>query len=496
VNVLRLTDGLLALEMHIGPELHISGIAFDSRLVKPGDVFVAIPGLKIDASRFVAEAVKRGAVVIVGEDRATLSATRNWILVKDARAALAFLSAAFFGHPTELLDLVAITGTNGKTSLTYILESIAVAAGRLAGVMGTVECRYAGRTVPMKHTTPESPVFNAHLREMADAKCDCAFVEVSSHAIRLRRADFARFRIAVFCNLSQDHLDFHKTMEEYAAAKFELFTRILRESPRRIAAVVNLDDEYGARLAALIDYPMLSYGIDSASAAVRAENLTMTATGLRFSAVGPWGTVEVASPLVGRHNVYNLLAALSVAHLLRIEPEAAVRGIADLSRIRGRLESVENPFGVGIWIDYCHTPDAIEKVLAAVRPVVKGRLFCVIGAGGDRDKDKRPKMGAAAERASDIAVITSDNPRTESPLAIIDDVTSGMSPEYRTTRAIVVPDRALAIEAAIGMARPGDGIVIGGKGHETYIERFGTRTHFDDREEALKVVEALTRRTA
>jgi UDP-N-acetylmuramoyl-L-alanyl-D-glutamate--2,6-diaminopimelate ligase len=279
-------------------------------------------------------------------------------------------------------------------------------------------------------------------------------------------------------------------MEAYGEAKAEFFTRILPESGNLVGAVINLDDPWGARIAGRLTYGVLTYGIDE-PADVRAEKLRFGIDGVQFEAVGPWGRLDVTSQLVGRHNVYNLLATLTAIHMLGEDVAEAAAGLARLGVVPGRLEAVENPFGVGIWVDYCHTPYALEKVLTALREVVPGRLITVFGAGGDRDRKKRPQMGSVVEELADVAVVTSDNPRTEDPLAIIDDILGGMSAEFRFTRTLVVPDRATAIRAALGIANEGDGILIGGKGHETYQIIGGTVHQFDDRETAREAVAAL-----
>lgn len=473
----------------------ITGIAYDSRVVRPGNLFVALVGERFDSHDLIEDAVAAGATVVVGSNAEKLAAAPAWVQVDNSRRALGLCANAFFGRPGLGLSLIGFTGTNGKTTGTYLLEAALAACGVACGVVGTVDARYGDVVERVGFTTPEAPVMNGLLARMRDAGMGAALTEVSSHGLSLHRVDGLDFALGVFTNLSQDHLDFHKTMEEYGEAKARFFTEVLPESHNLAGAIINFDDPWGATLRSRVSYPCLTYGFGD-GADIQARDVRFGIDGVHFVAQGPWGTLEVTSPMVGRHNVYNLLATLAAVHMLQRDVATAAAGLARLGTIPGRLEAVENPFGFGIWVDYCHTPDALEKVLLALREVVPNRLITVFGAGGDRDRKKRPEMGAVVERYSDLAVVTSDNPRTEDPLAIVDDILGGLSHDFRFRKTLVVPDRALAIQTALGLAAKGDGILVGGKGHETY-QIIGTTTHdFDDSavaRDAIAAMEALTR---
>lgn len=470
-------------------------ICFDSRSVQPGDLFVALKGANFDAHDVIESVMSAGAVAVIGTDREKLSVASAWICVEESRHALGVVSNAFFRRPGLGMQLVGITGTNGKTTCTYFLEQALTACDVECGVIGTIEARYGETREKVGFTTPEAPVLCGVLARMRDAGVDAAITEVSSHGLAMHRVDGLDYAMGIFTNLSQDHLDFHQSMEEYGEAKARFFTQVLPESRNLVGAVLNLDDPWGGRIAGRLSYPYLTYGIDE-PADVRAEDLRFGIDGVQFSAIGPWGTIGVTSQLVGRHNIYNLLATLTTVHMLGGDVAEAAAGLARLGTIPGRLEAVDNPFGMGIWVDYCHTPDALEKVLTALREVVPNRLIAVFGAGGDRDRRKRSEMGAVAEQLSDMVVVTSDNPRTEDPLSIIDAILAGMSQEFRFRKTLVVPDRALAIRTALGIAGEGDGILLGGKGHENY-QVIGETVHsFDDREVACEAISALEELTA
>lgn len=489
-------DGLSPARSTTSLDIEVSDCTFDHRLVGKGQLFVARFGEKVDGHTFCASALENGAAALVVSDLAHVPEGAPFILVEDTRRALSVLANNLYGRPSEELILVGITGTNGKTSVTYIAEKLLDAAGVDAGVIGTVEYRYSGNSFSMPHTTPEAPVFCRFLRDMADSGVQVALTEVSSHALALQRVEDLQFSIAVFTNLSQDHLDYHRTLAEYGEVKKRLFTMLLAHSRRLIGAVINIDDSLGRTMAGELDYPVLTYGINSKQADISARNVRSDVNGVAFDAAGPWGTAPVSSPLVGAHNIMNILAALGIAHLCKVDVPAVAGSLQSLEAIPGRLHSVPNPFSVGIWVDYCHTPDAVEQVLIALRPVVEGRLTVVFGAGGDRDRAKRSKMGAVVEAGADLAIVTSDNPRSEKPMAIIQEILSGMSDDFKFRKTLIIPDRAMAIETAISLARPGDGILLGGKGHETY-QLVGSETHhFDDREQALQAVENLRRRRA
>ena len=477
----------------------VAGIAYDSRRVTPGTVFVALRGLQADGTAFANDALARGAAAVVAETPrpAEARADTPWIQVPDARLALAALAAEFWGHPSEQLTLVGITGTNGKTTTSYVLASIFEAAGVRCGRIGTVGYRIGDREVAAARTTPEAPELQHMLRDMVSQGSGACVMEVSSHALALRRADHLRFTAAIFTNLTRDHLDFHRDMEEYAAAKLRLFQVL----PPDGIGIANLDDPRGAAFAAAARRPV-TYAIDAA-ADVRPGPLSFSLDGLEFDVRTPRGALRVRSRLVGRPNAYNILAALAAAMALDVPFGAIETGISDLAAVPGRFQVVSaQADDVRVVVDYAHTDDALKNLLETARPLAAGRLITVFGCGGDRDRTKRPLMGAVAARLSDLVVITSDNPRSENPAGIIEEVKRGIvMPADRkppgggqgpkATPHLAIVDRREAIERAIAQARPGDLVLIAGKGHETY-QVIGERVlPFDDVEVARA---ALARR--
>ena len=476
----------------------VSGIVYDSRKAAAGHVFVALRGAQADGVTFARDAVARGAIAVVSESPAPGPMPVPWIQVADAREALAALAAEYWRHPSEHLTLVGITGTNGKTTTSYILGAIFEAAGVRSGRIGTVGYRIGDQELSAVRTTPEAPELQKMLREMVDRGASACVMEVSSHALALRRADHLRFSAGIFTNLTRDHLDFHKDMEDYFAAKLRLFQLL----PDDAVGVVNLDDRRGPEFAAAARR-RVTYAIDAA-ADVRPGRLASSLDGLEFEARTPRGTLHVRSPLVGRPNAYNILAALSTAMALDLPFGAIEKGIRDLDAVPGRFQMVSNAADdVRVVVDYAHTDDALKNLLETARAVSGGRVITVFGCGGDRDRTKRPLMGAVAARLSDLVVITSDNPRSENPAAIIEEVKRGIVvPADRTppngggpkgTPYLAIVDRAEAIERAVSVAKRGDLVLIAGKGHEKY-QVVGDRTlPFDDVEVARG---ALGRRRA
>ena len=468
-------------------DIHISALAFDSREVTEGTVFFCIPGTVVDGHDYAAAAVSNHAAAIVVERKLDLDVPQ--ILVDDARAALALCSAAFYGHPSEKLKLVGVTGTNGKTTTTFLVEHLGKTAAMTCGLMGTVECHIADEVQPSLHTTPESRDLQALLAEMVDAGVDLAALEVSSHAIDLDRVLGAHFAVAAFTNLTQDHLDYHKTMEAYFMAKAALFTDLDTD-----ACVICTDNEYGQRLVELCravgrKVCTVGSGPDCNVRLVDAQFAPHSTT-MRISVNGD--EVTIVCPLVGRFNVENALVTCGIGLMLGIDIGTIVTALETAPQVPGRLERVTgqvntNP-GFGVLVDYAHTPDSVAKAISAVKAVTPGRVICVFGCGGDRDSSKRPKMGKAALDA-DIVVVTSDNPRTEDPQAIIDQILPGC--EGAGERLFVRPDRKEAIELAIQMAKPDDAVLIAGKGHEDYQIIGTTKHHFDDREVAAEGIDAL-----
>jgi UDP-N-acetylmuramoyl-L-alanyl-D-glutamate--2,6-diaminopimelate ligase len=467
----------------------VVSVTSDSREVVPGSVFVALRGLKADGTAFAREAIGRGAAAVVAEAAAPSDAKAPWLQVKDARLALAALAAAFFGNPSDGLVLVGITGTNGKTTTSYLLASIFAAAGITCGRIGTVGYHNGTREIAATRTTPEAPELQRMLREMRDAGCGACVMEVSSHALALRRADYLHFSAVVFTNLTRDHLDFHRDMEDYFLAKRRLFELL----PPGGIGVANLDDRRGAEFAAAVSRPV-TYAIDAA-ADVKPGRLTFSLDGLSFDVRTPRGTLSLRSPLVGRPNAYNVLAAAAAAMALDLPFNAIEQGIASLALVPGRFQLVSGPEDdVRVVVDYAHTDDALRNLLETARPLATGRVITVFGAGGDRDRTKRPLMGAVAARLSDLVVVTSDNPRSESPEQIIEEIKRGIvmpadrAPKGqaapKSTPCLAIVDRKAAIERAIVDARPGDLVLIAGKGHEKYQEIGGRVLPFDDVEVA------------
>ena len=454
-------SGILVPPLEAAAETTVSSISYDSRKARPGSVFVAL--------RVV------------------------WIQVPDARLALAALAAIFYGDPSEQLVLVGITGTNGKTTTSYLLASAFEAAGITCGRIGTVGHRIGRREIEAERTTPEAPELQSMLRDMVSQGCGACVMEVSSHALALKRADYLRFGAAIFTNLTRDHLDFHRNMDDYFAAKRRLFELL----PNDAVAVVNLDDRRGAELLSIAKRS-ITYAID-ANADVHPSKLTSTLDGLRFDVTTPRGLLHIDSRLVGRANAYNILATVAAAAALDLPPSAIENGIAALTAVPGRFQLVSDARDdVRVVVDYAHTDDALKNLLETARPIATGRIITVFGCGGDRDRTKRPLMGAVAARLSDLVIVTSDNPRSENPAEIIDQIKRGIvAPDDRSrgrstakeTRCIAIVDRKEAIERSVREALPGDLILIAGKGHEKY-QVVGERVlPFDDVEVARTALE-------
>jgi UDP-N-acetylmuramoyl-L-alanyl-D-glutamate--2,6-diaminopimelate ligase len=474
----------------------VSGIAYDSRAVNAGAVFVALKGQHADGTLFVREAIERGAAAIVSEQPAPAGVQVPWAIVNDARLALALLASAYYHDPSREMRVVGITGTNGKTTTAYLIASIFEAAGIRCGLLGTVAYRtgQAGDTRAADRTTPEAPDVQALLREMVENDCGACAMEVSSHALALRRVDGTTFAAGVFTNLTRDHLDFHADMEHYFQAKRRLFEMLPPSAP----SLLNVDDPRGASLADAGGRPV-TYAI-SRPADITPGPLSFSLDGLRFDVRTPRGTLHVSSKLVGRPNVYNILAAVATATALDISFDAIEKGVRQLDGVPGRFQLVSSPKDdVTVVVDYAHTDDALRNLLETARPLARGRLITVFGCGGDRDRTKRPLMGAVAGRLSDVIVITSDNPRNEDPMRIIEEIQRGITPDTRRQapsresdqRQLAIADRRAAIARAIELARPGDLVLIAGKGHEKY-QVIGTSVlPFDD---VAVAREALTKR--
>ena len=464
----------------------IRGVAYDSRKVAPGEIFVAIPGLKQDGRRYVEDALARGATAVVLEGADLLdgrSVAR--VLVGSARAALARLARAYFGHPSGSLTVIGITGTNGKTTTSYLVDGLLAAQGRRTGLIGTVQYRIGALSIPAGQTTPEALETQQLLRRMVDEGVTGVAMEVSSHALALSRVEGIDFDVAVFTNLTQDHLDFHVTMDAYRDAKRHLFVLLAAGNKPTRTAVVNADDASGLAMVADLPLHTLTYGVRG-RADVRPTRWSSGAEGIRMNVRTPAGHLDIASPLVGEHNVENLLAATGVGIALGMEPALIARALGSVGSVPGRFERVEAGQPFLVVVDYAHTPDALERTLETARKLrgPGGRLAVVFGCGGDRDRGKRPLMGGIAARLADRVWVTSDNPRSEPPEAIIADIVAGIPGGIALDRHETIPDRKAAIQRALTWAGAGDVVVIAGKGHETYQIIGSDVLPFDDRAQA------------
>jgi UDP-N-acetylmuramoyl-L-alanyl-D-glutamate--2,6-diaminopimelate ligase len=482
MNFLEILDGAEVLSQT--GDGAVKGLDYDSRRVRPGWVFVAMRGESTDGNRYIDASIAAGASAVVTDSaEETPRDGVAWAVVPHGRRALARLSANFYKRPAERLRVSGITGTNGKTTTTFILESILMAAGRKNALVGTVEYHLPGETLAAPHTTPESLELNQMFARALAHGATEAVMEVSSHALQQGRVYCIPFDVAVFSNLTQDHLDYHGTMAEYFAAKRILFAGCGTEPPR--AAVVNVDDEYGRKLAEFSRRrsALFTYGIEVGD--FHAERLEMTPQGNSFTLTTPQGPIELRSPLIGRVNVYNVLAACAAAYARGCTPEQIAGGIAAISRVPGRFERVDEAQPFAVVVDYAHTDDALVNLLRLARDFARrgqGRVITVFGCGGDRDRSKRPKMGRAAGEGSDFVIVTSDNPRSEDPLAIIEESLVGL--RATGARFVSEPDRRRAIALALGEARAGDIVLLAGKGHErTQTTREGVRP-FDDHQVA------------
>jgi len=454
-------------------ELEIQDIAYASQAVVPGGLFAALRGVKADGFDFIPDALAQGAAAVLSEHEKPETFDTSWVQAADAREALALCSANFFGHPSRELKVVGITGTKGKTTVTYLLESILQAAGHPTGLFGTIRYHGPGLEAAASRTTPEAPDLQRMMRTLVDHGATHCVMEVSSHALDLKRAVGVDFDLAIFTNLSGDHLDYHRTMENYFQAKLRLFTL-----GRRSMAVVNTDDEWGKKLMTHLAMGGITYGL-APSAMVRAETYTFREDGMRLAVKFPAGRLELESPLLGKPNLYNILAAVAGALTLNVPVPAVQKGIRALKGVPGRFEKVNNRRGLSIFVDYAHTDDALRNLLETARELSRGRVILVFGAGGDRDRSKRPRMGEAAGALADWSIITSDNPRSEDPLAIIRDIEVGIHKNGRDLYEIE-PDRRTAIRKALQQGRESDTILIAGKGHEDYQIVKDRVTHFDD----------------
>ena len=452
-------------------DMEITSISYDTRTLEPGALFVALPGAREDGADYIREALEKGAAAVLGE---TPPEGENWFQTPDARRALALVSANWFGRPGEGLTLIGVTGTNGKTTTACLLqEMLERVLNTKAGLIGTIENRIGGLALPASRTTPESYEVQSLLRRMADAGCTHVVMEVSSHALVQRRVEGLTFDVGVFTNLTQDHLDYHRTMEAYREAKGLLFRQCR-------TAVLNLDDEAGRWYRERVECPVFTYSENKDFANLTARNIRLFPGHVEFEAVSREDIQRFHLPIPGGFTIYNALAAASCGLCLGLELRDVAAAFRCAHGVKGRVEVVPTPTAYTVLIDYAHTPNALENVLLTARDFTGGRLICLFGCGGDRDKTKRPLMGAVVRELADTAVVTSDNPRTEAPWAIIQDILAGMTGPGGEVR--IEPDRARAIRWALSQGQPGDVIVLAGKGHETYQEIGGVRYPMDERQ--------------
>jgi UDP-N-acetylmuramoyl-L-alanyl-D-glutamate--2,6-diaminopimelate ligase len=513
MKLTQLLGALESCELHGNGGVEISAVTCDSRSVVPGALFFALRGAVVDGHRFIAAAVAAGAAAIVLEDAGSAPVGIPWVRVTDGRSVMARMAAEFYGNPTSTLPLIGITGTNGKTTTTYLIEAILLAAGLPAAVLGTISYRFNDTIITASHTTPESTELQAAFKQLSEAGAKAFVMEVSSHALEQKRVDSCHFDVGIFSNLTRDHLDYHATMESYLQAKLRLFTELLQPTPakpRRWAAI-NMDDEQGVVVAAQAACPVIRYGIDH-KGDVQVDDVSLTVDGIRGTLVTPKGSIVFSSPLLGRFNLSNILAAVSAGIALDLPLEAIKTGIERHATVPGRMEKVDNRRGFTLLVDYAHTGDALENVLTTLRDLQPpGRIITLFGCGGDRDPGKRPIMGRVAAGMSDLAIVTSDNPRTEDPLTIMEQVRAGITPlgikEFvaeelvETSRRdvstvaekgfVMLENRRKAIRLAVRLAKPGDIVLLAGKGHENYQIIGKTKHHFDDREEAGQALEEL-----
>lgn len=492
----HLLKGVGLYDLSGNPDLEIKGLTYDSRQVQPGSLFVALRGHQQNGHDYLHDAVRKGAVALVAEEFKGIREDVTKVKVPNSREALSKLAVQFYDTPCRGLNLIGITGTNGKTTTSYLLESILWAGGRKPGVLGTITYRFSGKVHPAPVTTPESLELMRLMREMADAGATDVIMEASSHALDQGRTRDCPFKVAIFTNLTRDHLDYHGNMDAYFKAKSRLFLGLGENGcGYDCHAVINMDDPKGRELAAMIQSTLWTYGFEK-TCRVHGEVLEVDKSGLKFKLVTPAGERTIRSTLLGRFNLYNMMAAAAAGLALNISMDAVAEGIEALKAVPGRLELVPNRRGLTLVVDYAHTPDALLKAMQTLRPCVEGRLITVFGCGGDRDRGKRHEMGLLAAEHSNLVFITSDNPRSENPLSIIQEIEVGtkkgglkhlewpIQPSPGISGYFLEVDRREAIRKAVSVADTGDIILIAGKGHEDYQIVGRTKKHFDDREEA------------
>lgn len=489
MNLKDLTLPILNAEIIGDIDIHINGIEVDSRQVRPGNLFICLPGFTVDGHDYASKAVENGAVALICQRKLPIDIPQ--IIVKDSRFVMSLIADVFYQQPSHKLKVIGVTGTNGKTTTTHLIEKILANKGHLSGLIGTIKMKIGNETFDVKNTTPDALELQKSFAKMLEVGSDYAIMEVSSHALDIGRVRGINYHIAVFTNLTQDHLDYHQTMDKYREAKGLLFSQLgnvySNSQDKNKYAVLNSDDmasEYYKRITAA---QVITYGIDN-DADVRAKNIEVGAYGTNFRLETFRGSIDIQLKMIGKFNVYNSLAAIAVALIEGIPLEEIKSSLEEIQGVDGRFEPVVVGQDFAVIVDYAHTPDSLENVLKTVKEFAKGRIFCVFGAGGDRDKTKRPIMGEIAMKYSDIAVITSDNPRSEDPDAIIADILNGVKENEGNREYTAITDRKQAIEYAVDRAQKDDIILIAGKGHETYQIIKDKVLHFDDREVARDAI--------
>lgn len=470
----------------------VTSVTDDSRAVASGSLFVAVKGERVDGHRFVAQAIQAGAVAIVAQESVEV-VSLPLVKVADSRKALGLIGSRFYGDPSARLSMIGVTGTNGKTTTTYLCKALLEGIGRHVGLIGTVAYQIGAETIPASHTTPGALELQGLLMKMTQVQLDSVVMEVSSHALAMDRTAGCEYDAAVFTNLTQDHLDYHRTMEEYFQAKLRLFTGLGIGKKTGQRAIVNMDDPRGAQIRNACRVPVWGFAVKG-QADIKAEKVRLSMNGSTFSAATPSGTFTVESRLVGEHNVYNLLGAIGVALHVGATCDQVREAVERVTNVPGRFERVSAGQDFTVVVDYAHTEDALVRLLTAAQALRTHRIITLFGCGGDRDRGKRPKMGRAAVEYSDVVVLTSDNPRTEDPMAILQEVEVGVREGLQRRSHVeyhLVPDRRDAIGMAMRLARSGDIVLIAGKGHEDY-QIIGTKkVHFDDREVAREAIQQL-----
>jgi UDP-N-acetylmuramoyl-L-alanyl-D-glutamate--2,6-diaminopimelate ligase len=499
-RVVRLNDltGVLEVSNIFGDKnISVDGITSDSREVREGFVFAALKGEKNDGHLFLQDAINRGAAAVLVE-RAVPGLSVTQIVVPDTRGALGMIADVFYGEPSNALFVIGVTGTNGKTTTTYLIESILNRAELITGVIGTISYRYGKKNIPALYTTPEAPEIHRLLRDMVDDGVTHCVMEVSSHALAQKRVDGCRFAVGIFTNLTRDHLDFHNTMENYFASKARLFESLIAADGK---AIVNIDDRWVETLARGLAIPLIKYSLEKEEADILSGKVIFSEDGIEAELSTPIGSMKISSPLIGEYNLKNIMAAVGTGIALGLDRAVIEEGIRSMERVPGRMESISSPSGFKAIVDFAHTADALERVLKTLRGVSRGRIITVFGCGGDRDRGKRPLMGKVAVGLSDITIVTSDNPRSEDPLGVIREIESGIrgakryEPNMRVTSKgyMIVPDRREAIRRAVIMASAGDIILLAGKGHENYQLIGDRKIPFDDMEELKMAIEERKR---